>query len=43
MWRKRNTPPFLVGLQADATSLVVPQKMGKVIPEDSAIPLLGIY
>jgi hypothetical protein len=32
MWRKRNTPPLLVGLQADATtleiSLAVPQKIG---------------
>jgi hypothetical protein len=32
MWRKRNTPPFLVGLQAFITtleiSLVVPQKTG---------------
>jgi hypothetical protein len=44
MWRKRNTPPLLVGLQAGTTtveiSLVVPQKIG---PEDPAIPLLGIY
>ena len=32
MWRKMNTPPLLVGLQADKTtleiSLVVPQKIG---------------
>jgi hypothetical protein len=32
MWRKRNTPPFLMGLQAGATTLdinlVVPQKIG---------------
>ena len=32
MWRKRNTPPLLVGLQACITtlevSLVVPQKIG---------------
>jgi hypothetical protein len=32
MWRKRNTPPLLVGLQACTTtlesSLVVPQKFG---------------
>jgi hypothetical protein len=31
MWRKRNTPPFLVGLQAGSTTLeinlVVPQKI----------------
>jgi hypothetical protein len=40
MWRKRNTPPFLVGLQAGTTTLEInlagPQ-------EDPAIPLLGIY
>jgi hypothetical protein len=46
MWRKRNTPPLLVGLQAGTTtleiSLVVPQKIGH-IPEDPAIELLGIY
>jgi hypothetical protein len=30
MWRKRNTPPLLVGLQATTleTSLAVPQKIG---------------
>jgi hypothetical protein len=32
MWRKRDTPPLLVGLQAGTTtleiSLVVPQKFG---------------
>ena len=32
MWRKRNTPPLLVGLKAGTTtleiSLVVPQKIG---------------
>jgi hypothetical protein len=32
MWRKRNTPPLLVGLQAGTTileiSLAVPQKIG---------------
>ena len=47
MWRKRNTPPLLVGLQAATTppeiSLVVPQKMDIVLPEDPAIPLLCIY
>jgi hypothetical protein len=44
MWRKRNTPPLLVGLQAGTTtlesSLVVPQKIKH---EDPAIPLVGIY
>ena len=47
MWRKRNTPPLLVGLQACTTtleiSLVVPLKLDIVLPEDPAIPLLGIY
>jgi hypothetical protein len=40
MWRKRNTPPLLVGLQAGTTtleiSLAIPQKIGQVL-------LLGIY
>ena len=48
MWRKMNTPPLLVGLQAGTNtleiSLVVPQKkLDIVLLEDSAIPLLGIY
>ena len=47
MWRKRNTPPLLVGLQACTTtleiSLAVSQKIDMVLPEDPAIPLLGIY
>jgi hypothetical protein len=47
MWRKRNTPPLLVGLQACTTtpeiSLAVPQKVDIVLSEDPAIPLLGIY
>jgi hypothetical protein len=47
MLRKRNTPPLLVGLQA-----VQPlwksvwrffRKVDIVLPEDPAIPLLGIY
>ena len=33
MWKKRNTPPLLVGLQIGTTtleiSLVVPQKIGE--------------
>jgi hypothetical protein len=45
MWIKRKTAPLLVGLLACTTtleiSLVVPQKIG--LPEDPAIPLLGIY
>ena len=44
MWRKRNTPPLLMGLQVCTTTLeiglVVPQKIEL---EDPAIPLLGIY
>jgi hypothetical protein len=47
MWRKKNTPPLLVGLQADTTTLVnileVPQKLDIVLPEDPVISLLGIY
>jgi hypothetical protein len=49
MWRKRNTPPLLVGLQAGTTtleiSLVVPQKTGHNITGGShnTVLLLGIY
>lgn len=47
MWRKRNTPPLLVGLQTGTTileiSLEVPQKLDIELPELPAIPLLGIY
>ena len=46
MWRKRNTPPLLVGLQPGTTlviSLVVPQKTGHSTTRRSSIPLLGIY
>jgi hypothetical protein len=47
MWRKRNTPPLLVGLQAYTTtlqiSLAVPQKIGHSTTRDPTIPLLGIY
>jgi hypothetical protein len=46
-WRKRNTPPLLVGLQAGTTtleiSLAVLRKLDIVLPEVPAIPLLGIY
>ena len=47
MWRKKNTPPLLVGLQ-----VVQPlwklvwwflRKLDIVLLEDPAIPLLGIY
>jgi hypothetical protein len=47
LWRKRNTSPLLVGLQACTTtleiSLAVPQKIGHSTTEDTTIPLLGIY
>jgi hypothetical protein len=46
MWRMRDTPPLLVGLQAVITTLEVwrfLRKLEIVIPEDPAIPLLGIY
>ena len=46
MWRKRNTPPLLVGLQAGTTQKSVwmfLRKLDIILPEDSAIPLLGIY
>ena len=47
MWRKRNTPPLLVELQACTTtleiSLMVPQKIGHGTTGISTIPLLGIY
>jgi hypothetical protein len=47
MWRKRNTPPLLVGLQAHTTtqeiSLVVPQKLDIVLLVDPVIHILCIY
>jgi len=47
MWRKRNIPPLLVGLQTSTTvleiSLEVPRKLDIELPENPAIPLLGIY
>jgi hypothetical protein len=47
MWRKRNSPPLLVGLQACTTtleiSLAVLRKLDIVLPVDPAIPLLGRY
>jgi hypothetical protein len=48
MWRERNTPPLLVGLQTGTTTLEinleVPQKSrNRSLPEDPVIPLLGIY
>jgi hypothetical protein len=47
MWRKRNAPPLLVGLQADTTTLEsvwqLIRKLDIVLQEDPAILLLGIY
>jgi hypothetical protein len=45
--RKRNTPPLLLGLQAGKTTseiiLAFLRKLEIVLPQDPAIPLLGIY
>jgi hypothetical protein len=47
MWRKRNTPPLLVGLQAGSTTWKSVwqflRKLDIVLPEDPTIPLLDIY
>ena len=46
MWRKRDTPPLWVGLQVDTLWKSVwhfVTKLDIVLPEDPAIPLLGIY
>jgi hypothetical protein len=47
MWRKRNTPPLLVGLQACTTtleiSLAVPQKTGHITTGRSSNTSPGIY
>jgi hypothetical protein len=42
MWRKRNTPPLLVGLQNRITTLEINLEVPD-LPEDPAVPLLGIY
>ena len=47
MWRKKNTPPLLVGLQ-DVQPLWKSvwqflRKLGMTLPEDPSIPRLGIY
>jgi hypothetical protein len=45
MWRKRNTPPLLVGLQTCTTTLEsfwqFLRKLEIVLPEDATIPFLG--
>ena len=49
MWRKRNTPPLLLGFHSGKTTLEfssrveVLRKLDIVLPKDPAIPLLGIY
>jgi hypothetical protein len=47
MWRKRNTPTLLVGLQTGTTTLEInleiTQKIGNMSLKEPAIPLLGIY
>ena len=44
MWRKGNTPPLLVGLQPFWKSVWrFLRKMDIILPEDPAIPLLGIH
>jgi hypothetical protein len=50
MWRKRNSPPLLIGLQACTTCKLLwksvwrfLRKLEIILPEDPAIPLLGIY
>jgi hypothetical protein len=47
MWRKRNTPPLLVGLQACTTTLKSVwwflRKLDIILPVYPAILLLGIY
>ena len=44
MWRKRNTLSLLVGMQVGTTTLEISlRKLGITLPEDPAIPLLGVY
>jgi hypothetical protein len=47
MWRKRNTPPFLMELQTGTTTLESVWRFFRRVeidlPEDPAILLLGIY
>jgi hypothetical protein len=47
MWRKRNTPPLLVGLQTGRATLeinvAVLRKLDIELMDDPALPLLGIY
>jgi hypothetical protein len=47
LWRNRNTPPLMVGLQAGITTLKKVwwflRKLEIVLPDDPTITLLGIY
>ena len=45
LWRMRNTPPLLEGLQADITTLEINlfRILEIVLSEDPAISLLGIF
>jgi hypothetical protein len=50
MWRKRNTPPLLLGLQTGTTILEIIlvfwwflRKLAIVLLEDPGVPLLSIY
>ena len=46
MWIKGNTPPLLVGVQTYTTMLEIwwfLRKLGVVLTQDPAIPILGIY
>jgi hypothetical protein len=42
MWKKRNTPPLLVQPLCKSVWWFL-RKLDIVLPEDPAIPLLGIY
>ena len=47
MWGKGNTPPLLVGVQTGTAALEISmwifRKLENNLPQDPAIPLLGIY
>jgi hypothetical protein len=46
MWRKRNTPPLLIGMHVGTLWKSVfwfHRKLDIVLPEYPAIPLVGIY
>ena len=46
MWRKKNTPPLLVGLQGDTLLLKSVwqflRKLGIIVPEDLSVALLSM-